>query len=72
LIWTVVGVLSLWWSPGRCAAVGVILAATAIGLGAAILGRPTVLSAVVARGSAAVALAALGGVIGRAAFGPAA
>ena len=48
----------------------VIRAATAVGLATALIDRPTVLSAVLARGSAAVALAALGGVIGRAAFGP--
>jgi hypothetical protein len=47
-----------------------ILGATAVGLATAIIDRPTALSAVLARGSAAVALAALGGAISRAAFGP--
>ena len=70
VVWTLLGVLSVLVVSGRRAAVAVILTATAVGLGAAILDRPTVLSAVVARGSAAVALATLGGVIGRAAFGP--
>jgi ion channel len=70
VIWTVLGVLSVLVVSGNRVAVAVILTATAVGLGAAILGRPTVLSAVLARGSAAVALAALGAVIGRAAFGP--
>jgi ion channel len=70
VIWTVLGLLSVLVVSRRPAAMVVIVAATAVGLSVAILGRPTVLSAVVTRGSAAVALAALGGVIGRAAFGP--
>lgn len=70
VIWSLLGVLSVLFVSGRRAAVTVILAATAVGLATAILDRPTPLSAVLARGSAAVALAALGGVIGRAAFGP--
>jgi len=70
VIWALLGVLSVLVVSGRRAAVAVILAATAAGLATAIIGRPTVLSAVLARGSAAVALAALTWVIGRAAFGP--
>ncbi|HZF10110.1 MAG TPA: potassium channel family protein [Thermoanaerobaculia bacterium] len=68
--WALLGVLSVLVVSGRRAAVALILAATAVGLATAIVDRPTVLSAILARGSAAVALAALGGVIGRAAFGP--
>jgi len=70
VIWALLGVLSVLVVSGRPAAVAVILAATATGLAAAILDRPTVLSAILARGSAAAALAALAGVVGRAAFGP--
>jgi Ion channel len=70
VIWAVVGVLSVLVVSGRRAAIAVILAATAAGLATAIIDRPSVLSALVARGSAAVALVALGGVIGHAAFGP--
>jgi hypothetical protein len=67
--WALLGVLSGWVVSGRRAVVAVILAATAVGLATAIIDRPTALSAVLARGSAAVTLAALGGVIGRAVFG---
>jgi Ion channel len=70
VIWALLGVLSVLVVSGRRAARVVILGATVVGLATAIMDRPTVLSAVLARGSAAVALAALGGVIGRAAFGP--
>jgi hypothetical protein len=68
--WALLGVLSVLVVSNRRAAVVVILVATAAGLATAIIDRPTALSAVVARGSATVALAVLGGVIGRAAFGP--
>jgi voltage-gated potassium channel Kch len=70
VLWALLGVLSVLVVSGRRAAVAVILAATVVGLTTAILNRPTALSAVLARGSAAVALAALGVVIGHAAFGP--
>jgi hypothetical protein len=70
VIWALLGVLSVGVVSGHRATMAVILAATAAGLAMAIIDRPTVVSAVVARGSAAVSLAALGGVIGRAAFGP--
>lgn len=70
VIWTLLGVLSVVVVSGRRATVAVIVIATAVGLGAAILGRPTLLSVIATRGSAAVALAALGGVIARAVFGP--
>lgn len=70
VIWALLGVISVLVVSGRRAAVAVIFAATAVDLATAIIDRPTALSSVLARGSAAVALAALGGVIGRAAFGP--
>ncbi len=70
VVWALLGVVSVLVVSGRRATVAVILVATAVGLATAIIGRPTVLSAVLARGSATVALAALGGVIGRAALGP--
>jgi len=70
VIWALLGVFSVLVVSGHRATMAVILAATAAGLATAIIDRPTALSAVVARGSAAVALAALGGVVGRAAFGP--
>jgi ion channel len=70
VIWALVGVLSVLVVSRRRVAVAVIVAATVTGLATAIIDRPTPLSAVLARGSAALALAALGGVIGRAAFGP--
>jgi Ion channel len=70
VIWALLGVLAVLVVSGRRAAVAVILAATAVGLATAIFDRPTALSAVLARGSAAVALAVLGGVISRTAFGP--
>ncbi len=70
LIWALLGVLSVLVVSGRRAALAVILAATAVGLTTAIIDRPTILSAVLARGSAAASLAVLAGVVGRAAFGP--
>jgi hypothetical protein len=70
VMWALLGVISVLVVSGRRAAVAVILAATGVSLATAIIAEPTVNSAVVARGSAAVALAALGGVIGHAAFGP--
>ena len=70
VIWALPGVLSVLVVSGHRLAVVLIVAATAAGLATAILGQPTVLSTVLARGSAAVALAALGGVIGRATFAP--
>jgi hypothetical protein len=70
LIWALFGVVSVLVVSGRRAAVALILVATAAGLATAIIHRPTALSAVLARGSAALALAALAAVTGRAAFGP--
>ena len=70
VIWALLGVLSVLVVSGHRAAVAVILVATTVGLATAIIDRPTVLSAVLARGSAAMALTVLGGVIGLAAFGP--
>ena len=57
VIWALLGVLSVLVVSGRRAAMAVILGATAVGLATAIVDRPTALSAVLARGSAAVALA---------------
>jgi hypothetical protein len=48
----------------------VILVAAGAGLATALFDRPTVLTAVVSRGSAIVALGVLGGVIAGAVFGP--
>ena len=70
VIWALLSVLSVLVMSGHRAAVAVVVASSAVGLATAIIDRPTVLSAVLARGSAALALAALGGVTGRAAFGP--
>ena len=70
VIWALLGVLAVLVVSGHRGAVAVILAATAAGLATAIFDRPSALSAVLARGSAAMALAVLGGIIGRAAFGP--
>src|SRR5258705_3679617 len=70
VIWALLGVFAVLVVSGHRATMAVILAATAAGLATAIIDRPTALSAIVARGSAVVALAALGGVVGRAAFGP--
>jgi hypothetical protein len=70
VIWALLGVLAVLVVSDHRGAVAVILAATAAGLATAIFDRPSALSAVLARGSAAMALAVLGGVIGRAAFGP--
>jgi hypothetical protein len=69
MMWAALGVLSVLAVSGRRVAVVVIVAATATGLATAIINRPTTLGAILARGSAAVALAALGVVIGRATFG---
>jgi Ion channel len=69
VMWALLGVISVLVVSGRRAAVVVILAATGVSLATAIIDEPTVNNAVLARVSAAVALAALGGVIGRAAFG---
>lgn len=55
VIWALLGVLSMLVVSGCRAAVAVILAATAAGLATAIIDRPTALSAVLARSSAAVA-----------------
>jgi hypothetical protein len=70
VLWALLGILSVMVVSGRRAAMGVILAATAVSLATEIFNRPTPFTAVVARGSAGVALAVLGGVIAHAAFGP--
>src|SRR5258705_5939709 len=70
VIWALLSVLSVLVMSGHRAAVAVVVASTAVGLATAIIDRPTVLSAVLARGSDALALAALGRGTGRAAFGP--
>jgi hypothetical protein len=70
VFWSVVGVFAVLVVSGHIAAVVVILAATGAGLATAILSHPWALAAVVARGSAIVALAVVGWVIARAAFGP--
>ena len=70
VMWALLGVLAVLVVSSHPAAVVMILAATGLGLATAILDRPSALSAVVARGSAAVALAVVGGVIARATFGP--
>jgi len=69
VIWALLGVLAVLVVSGHRVAVAVILTATTAGLVVAIIDRPTAVSAVLARGSAAVALAMVGGIIGRAAFG---
>lgn len=70
LWWALPCVLAVLVVSKHPAAVVVILAATAAGLATAILDRSSVLSAAVARISAVVALAVLGGIIARAVFGP--
>jgi voltage-gated potassium channel Kch len=70
LLWALLGVLSVLMVSGRRTAMAVIVAATAGGLALTLLARPTALSAVLARGTAAAALAVLGWVIGRVVFGP--
>jgi hypothetical protein len=70
VLWALPGVLAVLVVSGHPAAVAVILAATGAGLATAILDRPSAVSAVVARGSALVALGVLGGVIAGAVFGP--
>src|SRR5882724_7823456 len=62
VIWALLGVLSVLVVSGRRTAMALILAATAASLASAIIDRPTAMSAVMARASTAVALAALGGV----------
>jgi hypothetical protein len=70
VMWAALGVFSVLVVSGRLVTMTVIVAATATGLVTEIFNRPTVLSAVLAPGCAAVALAAVGGVIGGATFGP--
>lgn len=70
VLWALLGVLAVLVVSGHPAAVAVILASTGVGVATAILDRSSALSAVAARGSAALALAVLGGVIASAAFGP--
>jgi len=70
VLWALLGVIAVLAVSGHRAAVAVILFATGVSLATAILDRPSPLSAVAARGSALVALAVLGWVIARAAFGP--
>jgi len=70
VLWALPGVLAVLVVSRHHAAAAVIVAATGAALATAILDRPSVLSAVVARGSAVVALGVLGGVIARAVFGP--
>jgi hypothetical protein len=69
VIWAMLGVISVLVVSGHPAAVVAIVAATIVGLATAIIDHSTVVSAILARGSAAVALGALGAVIGHAAFG---
>jgi hypothetical protein len=68
VIWALLGVVSVLVVSGRRTAVAAILAATVVGLATEIMDRPTALSAYLARGSAAVALVAVGAVISRATF----
>jgi voltage-gated potassium channel Kch len=70
IVWALPGVLSVLVVSGRRAVVAVILAATGVGLATSIIDGSSTLSPVIARGSAAVALAVLGVVIGRAVFWP--
>jgi hypothetical protein len=70
VLWALPGVLAVLVVSRHHAAAAVIVAATGTGLVTAILDRPSVLSAVVARGSAVVALGVLGGIIAGAVFGP--
>jgi hypothetical protein len=70
ILWAVPGLLAVLVVSGNPAAVAVILAATGTGLATALIDRSSVSSAVVARGSAVVALAVLGGVVAGAVFGP--
>jgi hypothetical protein len=70
VLWALPGLLAVLVVSRHHAAAAVIVAATGVGLATAILDRPSALSAVVARGSALVALGVLGGVIAGAVFGP--
>jgi hypothetical protein len=70
VLWALPGVLAVLVVSRHPAAVAVILAATGAGLATAMLDRSSALSAFVARGSAVVTLAVLGGVIAGAVFGP--
>jgi Ion channel len=70
VLWAVPGILAVLVVSGHPAAVAVILAATGAGLATALLDRPSTVSALVARFSAAVALGVLGSVIAGAVFGP--
>jgi MFS family permease len=70
VLWALPGLLAVLVVARHQAAAAVIVAATGAGLVTAILDRPSALSAVVARGSAVVALGVLGGVIAGAVFGP--
>jgi len=70
VLWALPGVLAALVVSPHHAAVAVIVAATGAGLATAILDRPSTVSALVARGSAAVALGILGGVIASVVFGP--
>jgi hypothetical protein len=69
-IWAMPGILAVPVVSGRRAAVAIILAATAGSLITSITDGPTLLSPILARVSAAVALAVLGMILGRAAFWP--
>jgi hypothetical protein len=68
LSWALLSVLSVAVVSGRRAPLAVILAAAAVGIATAVLDGSTALSAMLARGSGAVALTALGFVVGGAAF----
>jgi hypothetical protein len=70
VLWALPGVLAVVVLSGHPTALAVILAATAAGLATAVLDRSSTLCAVVARGSALVALSVLGGLIAGAVFGP--
>jgi hypothetical protein len=70
VLWALPGVLAVLVVSRHHAAVAVIVAATGAGLATAILDRPSAVSALVARGSAVVALGVLGGVIAGVVFGP--
>ena len=70
LWWALPCVLAVLVVSGNPGAVAVILAATLAGLATAMIDRSSLFSAVVARGSAVVALGVLGGVVAGAVFGP--
>jgi hypothetical protein len=69
VMWALLGVVAVLVVSQNRLALATIVAATVVGLGTAIFDHATVLSAILARGSAVVALAALGAVIASAAFG---